>query len=379
MTWRVLLATALMICGISALVLQQRGNDILGTALAGQVDADERMDAPGYILSVSRGEEIIREESVGAANIEQATPITDRTIFHLASLSKQITAAALVHAVKDGRVSFDDAVARWVPAAAHYGQDLTIAHLAYMTSGLTEYTAVPRKSGQPWTTFHYFTTDDAIEASLSVPDLLFAPGTAWQYANINYMLIARIVAEAYDQPFREVVRLKVFEPLGMDHSIVNDDVTSVIPQRANAYLPRSSEAIRELTQHAGIQVAPGDALMTIRRNSPHYGGSGVMSTMSDWRKWQAELLSHDVFGQHFWSLMKRRRTFHHDKTNDALGLVHGVHGGQPSLWYSGGDIDTSTFSVAFPKSGIVIACFSNNPMDSCEAKVNAAIDDVLAD
>ena len=100
--------------------------------------------------------------------------------------------------------------------------------------------------------------------------------------------------------------------------------------------------------------------------------------MADWSKWQDELLTHAVFGAAFWSLMTNRQTFDHEKTNDAFGLVHGEQFGRATLWYSGGDVDTSTYSIAFPELGVSISCFSNNPIDSCEPKVLKAAE-ILAE
>ena len=329
---------------------------------------------PGFVLRISKSGAAVFQATSGAADIEQARLITSDTVFHIASLSKQITAAALAHAIEDGLVSLDDPVSRWVPETQKYGDDLTIAHLVYMTSGLTEYTDMPAPGDRPWATFHYFTTDDAIDASLSAETLQFEPGTAWRYNNINYMLIAHIVGQAYEAPFSAVVREKIFKPLGMTASLTNDDITTIIPNRANGYLPRLQPVLEDLRNGAKIQVQSTDDLVMIRRNAPHYGGSGVMTSMDDWSKWQSELLTHRVFGDAYWALMKSRKVFDHDKTNDAFGLVHGEQDGRATLWYSGGDIDTSTYAVTFPDAGVSVACFSNNPLDSCEQKAREAIE-----
>lgn len=349
-------------------------NSAFQLALLNAFQSSSDLNEPGFILRIMRSGDRIDDVQSGAADIEQARPITPKSIFHIASLSKQITAAALAHAIEDGLVALDDPIGNWIPETQKYGDQLTVAHLVYMTSGLTEYTDMPGPGGRPWATFHYFTIDDAIEASLEVDTLRFEPGTSWQYNNINYMLLTRVVAHAYDKPFPDVVRDKIFMPLGMSASLINDDITTVIPNRANAYLPRVSAVLTELKNGAGVSANMGDELVMIRRNAPHYGGSGVMTSMEDWSKWQNELMTHSVFGETFWSLMTRRQYFEHDKTNDAFGLVHGNHSGQQSLWYSGGDIDTSTYSIAFPERGISISCFSNNPVDSCEQKVLQAIE-----
>ncbi|MEL6362594.1 MAG: serine hydrolase domain-containing protein [Pseudomonadota bacterium] len=366
----------LVFASIPSIAAQELGsqNQELRRALDEALPTTTALNEPGHILRIVKNNSVIYQAESGAADIEQARHITDETVFHIASLSKQITAAALVHAIEDGLLSLDDPVEMWIPETRKYGGELTIAHLVYMTSGLTEYTDLPRPGGRPWATFHYFTIDDAINASLSVDSLQFTPGSEWAYSNTNYMLIARIIERAYQKPFSDTVHHKVFAPLGMTSSLINDDITAIIPNRANAYLPRSERVLAELTQGAGVDAKYGDDLIMIRRNSPHYGGSGVMTSMNDWTKWQSESLNQSVFGDGFWEKMKSRRLFDHDKNNDALGLVFGEINGLQSIWYSGGDIDASAYSVLIPDQALMISCFSNNPLDSCGHKAQIAID-----
>jgi len=325
--------------------------------------------APGFIVAISTPTNIPLMIAAGAADIEQQRKINKDTVFHIASLSKQITAAALAQAILSGKVSLDDPVLNWIPATDKYGDELTVKHLAYMTSGLTEYTDVARADGRPWTTFHYFSTPEAIRASLSVDHLLFKPGSQWRYSNINYMLISEIVSKAYGKPFSEVVKETVFAPLGMNSSLINDDVTQIIPNRANAYIERTTATLAELNSGAKVQVNQEGGLIMIRRNSPHYGGSGVMTSMNDWLKWQTELMTHKVFGEQFWQLMFATHEFDHDKRNDALGLVHDIVNSERTVWYEGADIDASSYSVTFLDQNINISCFSNAPLEPCRDKV----------
>lgn len=346
----------------------------IAKALSKAFPSSNDLEKPGYALRISRRGETVFEAFSGAADIEQSTPISTNTVFHIASLSKQITGASLAFAINDGALSLDDPVGKWIPEAEKYGSELTIAHLVYMTSGLTEYTSLPGPNGRPWATFHYFTTDDAIKASLAVETLQFQPGQSWQYSNINYMLLTRIIENAYNQPFSTFTKENIFTPLGMSETLINDDITTLIPNRANAYIPRQQGVIEELKSGARVSAQKGEGWILIRRNAPHYGGSGVMTSMTDWSRWQEELLTKSKFGDAFWKLMLSRRQFEHNKSNDAFGLVHGDQKGRASLWYSGGDIDTSTYAIALPETGIVISCFSNNPADSCEQKARTAIE-----
>ncbi|WP_395374252.1 serine hydrolase domain-containing protein [Marinicella sp. W31] len=332
---------------------------------------------PGFILRVQQDSKTVIEIASGAADIEQEAFIDANTVFHIASLSKQITAAAVTHAIMDGLLEIDDDASHWIPGLKPYKEKITIAHLIYMTSGLTEYTQVPRKNGMPWSTFHYFSVAEAIEASLSVKELQFKPGSQWQYSNINYMLLTEIVATVYKKPFSQVVKEKIFNPLNMHHSLVNDDITTIIPNRANGYTNRNRENIQMLREHAGIKTHEGEDFIQIKRNAPHYGGSGVMTNMNDWTLWQSELLNHEVFGHSFWEIMLSPKKFNHHKNNDAFGLVWGDLKGKKTLWYEGGDIDVSSYAISIPDKQLSITCFSNNPNDSCSNKVKLVMEEIL--
>jgi CubicO group peptidase (beta-lactamase class C family) len=345
--------------------------DEIGRDFKSQNKMVSSLEHPGFTISVSNADEIVLQMNSGSADIEQSRLIDNNTVFHIASLSKQITGAALAHAILESKISLEDVVSDWLPETKKFGSKLKVKHLVFMTSGLIEYTAVPRADKKPWATFHYFSTHDAINASLSVDELQFEPGSEWQYSNINYMLITELVAKAYGKPFSAVVQEKIFLPLEMRGSLVNDDITQVIPNRANAYLERSQPVLNELKHGAKIHAGSGSAYAMIRRNSPHFGGSGVMTSMNDWMKWQREIITHKLFGEKFWDIMLSTMKFNHEKVNDSFGLVHGNVSGEPTLWYEGGDIDGSSYSVTFLNQKLNISCFGNNPVDSCKSKVEA--------
>ena len=340
--------------------------------LATQEPVQEQELVGGYVVGVVETGGQTSMRAAGVASPEHGIPVNTDTVFHIASLSKQITGAALALTILDGKAGLDDPVAQHIPEAAHYGQALTIGHLVYFSSGLTEGYDVPRAGGMPWSTHYHFTVDDAIEASLSVQELQFEPGSQWRYNNINYQLMAEIVERAQGQGFSDFVRQRIFDPLGMSASLIHDDTTTIIPNRAEGVAPRTPSLIEAL-EGTGLQVAEGDAPILIRRNAPHYGGSGVLTSMEDWLTWQEELLNHQVFGEEFWTLMERRQTYDHPKDNDAMGLVHGSFDEHPALWYSGGDIDASSHMVALPRQGISATCFSNQPGFDCRGEVAKAL------
>jgi len=339
--------------------------------------AFDRDGSPGYAIGVVKNGELAYARGYGRADLDNNVPITPQTSFHLASLSKQFTAAAIALLVLDGKLTLDTPVATFIPEVRRYGEDLRVKHLIYFTSGLPEYFAQPRKSGIPWFSFYYFTTDEAIETSLAADQLKFAPGARWEYANIDYMLLARIAERASGMSFSEFLDKRIFAPLQMGDSLLNDDPTAVIPHRATGYADRSNANIAGELRSVGINIRDGAGYARLPRVSPHFGGSGVFSSVADLAKWDADFYQHRLAGPAFTELMLRREKFQHSKDNDAFGLVHGAFHGRPMIWFSGADFDASTYMARLPEDGLTVICLSNMPTGDAEGKARQILEIVF--
>jgi CubicO group peptidase (beta-lactamase class C family) len=331
-------------------------------------------DSPGYALGIIKNGSLAFARGYGQANLDDHVPITADTAFHLASVSKQFTAAAVALLILDGKLSLTDAVSKYIPEAAKYGDGLRIEHLVYMTSGLREYTDLPRKSGAPWMAFYYFTRDEAIHASLEPAQLDFAPGSQWAYRNVNYMLLTRIVEAVSHQSFADYMQHAIFLPLKMTHTLIDDDTTEVIPNRATGYAPRSDPRVVKELADAGVKIHPGDGWVRLVRVSPHFGGSGVFTTLNDLLLWDRNWYSGALGGRAFVELMNQRRKFEHPKDNDAFGLVWRKLFDRPLLDYSGGDTDASTYMARFPEDRLTVICLSNMPLGDAEGKAHSVLD-----
>jgi CubicO group peptidase (beta-lactamase class C family) len=330
--------------------------------------------SPGYAVGLIKDGHFAFAHGYGLANLDDDIPIKPQTSFHLASLSKQFTAAAIALLILDRKIALDDPVSKYIPEAAQYGDQLRIEHLVYMTSGLPDYTGLPRKSGMPWMTFYYFTRDEAIATTLAQKQLEFTPGTQWAYRNINYMLLTKIVEVVSHQSFAGFMRERVFVPLGMAHTEIDDDTTEIIPHRATGYAPRSDPRVSKELLAAGVAIRPGAGWVRLVRISPHFGGSGVFTTLDDLLLWDSNWYTGALAGPPFTDLMNRRMKFQHDKDNDAFGLVWRSLYGQPLLDYSGGDTDTSTYMARFPAQHLTVICLSNMPLGDAEGKAHRLLD-----
>jgi CubicO group peptidase (beta-lactamase class C family) len=318
------------------------------------------LDRPGYAVGVVRDGSLWYAKGFGAANLDYRTPIMPTSVFNVASLSKQFTGASLAILIRRGRVSLTDEVRKHLPEFPDRFGPVRLEHLVYMTSGLSEYYGLPRPGGRDWN-LDQFTVKDAIAAVFAQSALDFEPGTKWAYSNINYMLIAEVVARVSGMPFSEFVRREIFEPLGMADTHVNDDLGRVVPNRVTGY----------------NRLAEGGFRQEIRR-SPHFGGSGVFTTVVDLAKWDQSLRDHRLGGPELTALLFSTRRFRHDKANDAFGLVWGEFERRRSLWYEGGDLGFSSYMAHLPDDGVTVIVLSNLGTGRAADRASAALRAVLS-
>jgi len=164
--------------------------------------------------SVAKG--LITAQAYGYANLAAQTPMTPDTPLHIASVSKSITATAVMQLVQSGKVSLDAPVSTYVPDFKN-GAKITVRQLLDQTSG------IPGHSHKD----PIIHGDDAISEhevlrKLNATPLFAAPGTTWEYANENYYLAAMIVRNVAHQSFASYLQAHVFGPAHMSHSYSSD-------------------------------------------------------------------------------------------------------------------------------------------------------------
>ena len=205
----------------------------------------------------------------------------------------------------------------------------------------------------------YFTVADAIAAVLAQESLQFEPGSRWAYNNSNYQVMAEIVVRTSGVEFSDFVRTEIFEPLGMNDSLVNDRLGQVIPGRATGYNRLENGFRQEI------------------RRSPHYGGSGVFTTVRDLATWIGSLQSHELGGPELTALLLQVRRFDHDKANDAFGLVWGDYRGHRTVWYEGGDLGFSSYMAWLPDEDLSVIVLSNLGTGQAATHARAVLDILL--
>lgn len=328
-----------------------------------------KMDSPGYAIGILKDTSILYEKGYGSANLDYHLPVNIRTAFDIASVSKQFTAAGIALLIMHDSLNLNDPVENYLPELAKYPDTIRIKHLIYNTSGIIDYFRLPRAHDKSWLDFYYFDNDEAIRTSLKPDTLAFHPGAQWDYSNVNYMLLTKIIERVTGEPFPAFMERRLFRPLKMDHTLVNDDITTVIPNRATPYNPRNSEYVRAYRQEE-ISVRDTGTWMQHHRNAPHFGGSGIVSTIVDLLKWERNFFTKDFGGENFYTLMHRTEKFNHDRDNQAFGLYFGTFRDKTFVAWEGGTSGISSQIIRFPDDKIAIIVLSNMGSGEASQKAN---------
>jgi serine beta-lactamase-like protein LACTB, mitochondrial len=188
---------------------------------------------PAVSGAVARGGEVIFSAGSGLIDVKDRTPATGGSVYNIGSVSKAITAIAVMQLVEQRRVGLDDDVRKYVPAFPDKGATITIRHLLTHTSGIRHY----RPDDFPGTpdneNVRPLTWEQGIRLFSKDP-LLFPPGKYFFYTSYGVNLLQGVVQKASGMPFEQYVRERVFRPAGA--ATASFDVPNAdLPNRARSY------------------------------------------------------------------------------------------------------------------------------------------------
>ncbi len=205
--------------------------------LAARIDAYLRpfVDGKNFLgaVLVARGDEILFEHAYGNANYSLSVPNRRDTRFHIASISKPFTAAAILLLEERGRLHLDDPISKYVPDF-NRGNEITLRHLLTHTSGIpnvNDFPEYPAASRSPQTPL------SLIELFKKKP-LNFPPGSKYEYSNSNYNLLALVIEKVSGKSYGAFLGEAMFAPIGLRNTGHDGDAADIIPNAAAGYQPR---------------------------------------------------------------------------------------------------------------------------------------------
>ncbi len=204
-----------------------RPDDAVDTFVA---DVMRKLHVPGVGVAVVRAGKVEKLRGYGLANLEWQTPVAADTRFQLASTTKLFTGTLLMLLVQDGKLALADPIGKYLPDAPPAWKNITIAHLAAHASGI----AGNRDDKAA-------TVADAYRAVRARPPA-FSPGARSDYGGGDFDVLVHILERVSGQPFVELVRTRVWTPLGLTCTSFDDAsqdglmrTARVIPHRASVY------------------------------------------------------------------------------------------------------------------------------------------------
>lgn len=188
---------------------------------------------PGVAVAVVKDGKVVFRKGYGTANMEFDVPITSKTVFQLGSVSKQFTAFAIYLLEKQGKISLEDDIRKYVPEIQDTGKTIRIKHLLAHTSGIKDQLALLSLAG--WRSEDVTTTQNVLRLVSAQKELNFEPGSQYLYSNTGYTLAAEIVRRVSGVSFAEFAKSNIFLPLGMSDTQFYDDFERIVKNRADSY------------------------------------------------------------------------------------------------------------------------------------------------
>lgn len=187
----------------------------------------------GVAVAVVKDGKIIFKKGYGTANLEYDVPVTTKTVFNIASVSKQFTAFAIYLLEKQGKLSLEDDVRKYIAEVPDSGKIVRIKHVLAHTGGIKDQWSLLALAG--WRMDDVITTPQILRLISRQKDLNFEPGSQYLYSNSGYTLLAEIVRRVSGQTFAEFTRKNIFEPLKMNDTQFYDDYEKIVKNRADSY------------------------------------------------------------------------------------------------------------------------------------------------
>lgn len=234
------------------------------------LDAAQRvLNFSGAVL-VAKDGQVLFAKGYGTADISSSRPNTPETKYLICSVTKQFTATAIMQLAEKKLLNLDDPIVKYLPDYPKPAADkVTSYHLLTHTSGITEYTDLPRFEemyDRPTR------LEDVVSIFKDLP-LLFEPGSEWRYSNSGYYLLGLIIEKVSGETYGEYMRKHVFEPLGMSNSGFPHGFVDLPGSARGHRFDSASTLVPEAVVHSNLP----------------YSAGGLYSTVRDMAKWDRGL------------------------------------------------------------------------------------------
>ena len=292
---------------------------------------------PGLSVGYMKGDELWAK-GYGFADLENKLPARAESMYRLASVSKPMTAAAVLQLAEKGKINLDAEVQAYVPYFPKKNFPVTVRQLLGHLGGISHYKNYDAEG--------HFKDSKTTRQSIAVFenfDLIAEPGTRYSYSSYGYNLLGAIIEGASGAPYGEYMRENVWRPLGMEN-IRLDNPRDIIPNRVRGYENNAGQ----ITNSEFVDI------------SSRFAAGGTRGSVVDLLKFGKGIIDGKILSKASLDLMYNSMvTKSGTLTNYSAGWDVAPGNGQFMLSHSGGQQETSTYLFSFPTRNLVIAVMSN--------------------
>ncbi len=305
-----------------------------------QSDALNEENNPGFSVIITKKDSVLYVGSHGSSNLDKASPITENTIFDIASVTKQLTGMAIALLEERGKIDLNDKIIKYLPDLPGVMNDISVYQLVHHTSGIRDWPALFALKG--WRSEEPLSMDDIYEILKKQESLNFTPGTEFSYSNSNYNLLAKIVEVVTDTEFNSWTHDNIFIPLGMENTYYLEN-------------NNSEEVIADSYVYTGHDYLP----FSNKLSAP--GSSSLRSSALDMSKWLINFHSKTLGGNSAINRITHKGNLNSSKTIDyGYGLNITKIKNKKAYAHDGAWGGYRSGTVYFPEESIGIVILSNN-------------------
>ena len=290
-------------------------------------------DVPSISAGIMQEGKIIWLGVKGYSDIENKIPATKESVYRIASISKAITAVAIMQLVEQGKIYLDEDARKYIPYFPAKKWKFTIRQLLNHTSGIRNY----KSTGEFESKEFFQSTREAINY-LSKDSLSYEPGTRYSYTTLGYNLLAAIIENVSGISFLEYLKKNIFEPSDMK-STFPDFQRNIIPNRVKGYAKNNYRALQN------------SALADLSIKIP---GGGLLSSAEDLLKFSYSLLEEKLITKSTLGLIIEPTRLKNGKTiNYGLGYSFGTdESGKRFFSHAGTGTGFSSLLIIYPEDKI---------------------------
>jgi serine beta-lactamase-like protein LACTB len=302
-------------------------------------------DIPGLSIAVVRDNQIRYANGFGKADLEGSIPARPGTVYRLGSLSKTITATAVMRLAEQGKLNLDTSIQKYCPAFPPKPWPITARQLLAHLGGVRDYSS-QKFLDEYFSTRHYDSVTESLDIFKDDP-LLQEPGAKYSYSTYGYTLLGCAVEGASSMTYENYIGENILKPAGMTRTGV-DDVFRIIPNRARGY-GKTREGILRNTAFTDT--------------SNKVPGGGLLSTVEDMARFYialqgGKLVSQETLNQ-MWTLQKTRDG---KQITYGLGWRVGDRNGLTEVYHGGNAAGFSTFFYMLPKRNVAVVIMANKEL-----------------